>query len=170
MKQNPPSFESVMEEHWPSVLRFCRRVLESDVDAEEVAQQTFFLGFRAWSRFEGRSSPRTWLLRIAINACRRFVLESRKTNTARLSEVTADTPTECALERDETKARVHRALGEMSPAHRAILTLFYLEGLGGQEVTEVLGCSEGTMWSRLFHARRALERRLSFLGRSAIDE
>ncbi len=160
MKQNASSFASVMEEYWPLILRFCRGVLQSDVDAEEVAQQTFFFGFRAWRSFEGRSSPRTWLLRIAINACRRFVLESKRRRMAPLSESTLEAPTECALERNETKAKVHQALREISPAHRAILALFYLEGFSGEDVREVLGCSEGTMWSRLFHARRALERRL----------
>ncbi len=160
MKQETPSFAAVMEEHWPSILRFCRRVVQSDVDAEELAQQTFYLGYRAWSRFEGRSSSKTWLFRIAINACRRFVIASQRRQTTPLTDPVARAPAPCRLERNETNAALHRALREISPAHRAILTLFYLEGLSGKEVVEVLGCSEGTMWSRLYHARRALEHRL----------
>lgn len=64
-------FEDVMHAHWADVLRLGMLMFADETEAEEVAQQTFFKAYTAWDSFEGRSSVRTWLFRIAINVCRR---------------------------------------------------------------------------------------------------
>ncbi len=156
-----PSFETVMNEHWEAVCGLCRSILASDEDGEEVAQQTFFQAYRAWPRFEGRSSVRTWLFRIAVNACRKFVTRTRRHAAQPLDDPGLEAACEpSSAEATERTAQVRAAIRAIAPAHRAVLVLFYLEGLGGREVSDVLQCSEGTLWSRLYHARAALEDKL----------
>ena len=156
-----PSFDSVIEAHWDAVHRVVRRLVSTNHDADEVTQETFFLAFRAWSRFEGRSSPRTWLIRIAMReAMRHTKADALRPGALSGEGVAADTAS-AAAERAETRATLDQALAGLAPVHRLVLTLFFVEGMPHREIAAVLECPEGTVWSRLHHARNALQAALS---------
>lgn len=155
--------ERLVGEHWATVYAFARRLLGSPHDAEDVAQQTFFQAFAALERFEGRSAVRTWLLRIAVRVAAR-VLAGRERAPGALDgnapAASADDAPDAPLIDGERAEAVRRAVESLAPAHRLVLTLFTVEGLSHAEIAAVLECPEGTVWSRLFHAKRALARRL----------
>jgi RNA polymerase sigma-70 factor (ECF subfamily) len=154
--------QALVDEHWPTVLAFARRVARRPHDAEDIAQQTFFQAFGAWERFEHRSSVRTWLLRIAVRVAMR-VLRGREPSHDRLEtgegpEARDGAEPVGALVEAERSAVVRRAIENLARGHRLVLTLFALEGLAHAEIAEVMECPQGTVWSRLHHAKRALAR------------
>lgn len=154
-------FEPVVDAHWASILKLAYRMTGDANEAEEIAQQTFFLAYRAWSRFEQRSSVATWLFRIAANQCKRHLLERQRQNSIPLEQAPPlDTRDQDPFESREAQERLDRALQAIRPGHRLVLTLFCLDELDHASIAEVLGCPIGTVWSRLFHARAALARHL----------
>lgn len=154
-------FEAVLEAHWASVLRLGRRMTGDPNEAEEIAQHTFFLAYRAWSSFEHRSAVSTWLFRIAVNACKHHMMQRRWDKVVPLDEssqpVTVD---DDRMELRELRDRIEAGLQRVSPEHRLVLTLFCIDQLDHEAIAEVLGCPVGTVWSRLFYARAALARQV----------
>ncbi len=140
-------------------------------EAEDAAQETFLLAYRAWQQFRGESSRKAWVYRIAANVCAR-ILERRRHAIGRRSADeaqprTGDAPPEGPLEARELERGVRLALQDLSPAHRMVLILFCIEDLAHAEIAELLGCPQGTVWSRLHHARKAFAARLRQHGFSA---
>ena len=152
------AFEGVVQTHWADVLRLCILTLTDETEGEEAAQQTFFRAYTAWDKFEGRSSVRTWLFRIAINVCRRHLTTRQRFQGERL-----DHHFELAHPgTDPRDARmtetVRQALMQLAPPHRLILTLFCIEGMKHQEIARIFDVPEGTVWSRLHKARQQLKK------------
>jgi len=153
-------FDALVAEHWSAVHALARRLTRHAADADDATQQTFFQAFRAWPSFEGRAGGRTWLYRIALRVVARQQTErARRPDALGEYAAEADEPLE-RLERDEEAELVRRALLELTPIHRLVLTLFTHEGLKQREIAELLECPEGTVWSRLAHARAALQERI----------
>lgn len=153
-------FDALVAEHWGAVHALARRLTGHRSDADDATQQTFFQAFRAWRSFAGRASERTWLYRIALRVVARQQAERARRPDA-LAEHAAEAEEPLArLARDEEAELVRRALLELAPIHRLVLTLFTLEGLKQREIAELLECPEGTVWSRLSHARAALLQRI----------
>lgn len=150
-------FESVLQASWPRIHQVALRMTTNAVEAEEVTQQTFFLAFQAWDRFEGKAQPETWLFRIAVNACKRHLMEKRRRGHAPLETQTVSYLPEDPLLARERKERVSRAMEALSPSQRMVLTLFCVDGLSHEQIAEILDCPEGTVWSRLYHAKKALQ-------------
>lgn len=155
-----PAFETVIQSCWPRVYQVALRMTGKAAEAEEVAQQAFFLAFQAWPRFEGKAKPETWLFRIAVNACRKHLMDRRRRGHAPLDPEAAAVRPEDPLVAGERHAGVARAMAALSPAHRLILTLFCVDGLSHGQIAEILECPEGTVWSRLYHAKKALQTHL----------
>jgi len=153
----------MVAEHAPTVRAFARRLARGSHDAEDIAQQAFFQAFAAWERFEGRSSVRTWLLRITVRVAARVLAASERT-AGPLDDVPVPRAREAgppaALAGSERAAAVQRAVESLAPRHRLVLGLFTVEGLSHAEIATVLECPLGTVWSRLHHAKRALARAL----------
>jgi RNA polymerase sigma-70 factor (ECF subfamily) len=130
--------------------------------------------------FQGASGFYTWLYRIAMNLCidrarraKRFAQvefdDAAASEDPGLSEVSPHRlgfdPAQ-ALKDKEIRDRVGRALAELSENHRTVILLREVDGLSYKEIAEVMRCSEGTIMSRLFHARK----RLQDLLRSLVEE
>ncbi len=156
-------FDGTLAVLFHPVQAFCERMLGDRHEGEDAAQQTFLQAYRAWDRFRGQATRKTWIFRIAANVCARD-LESRRrlpSETMELPEETAgeDTNPAARLLSEEQSQAVDKTLQELSPAHRMVLVLFCLEELSHMEIAELLACPEGTVWSRLHHARRAFAER-----------
>jgi len=135
-----------------------------------VAQEVFLQVYRQLGRFEGRSSLKTWIYRIAVNQChnrRRFWHRRRRDREEGLEAVPAEaagagggsSPYEEAR-LGERARRVQAALLQLSFEHRLVLVLREVEGLTCEEVAAALGVPEGTVKSRLSRAREAMRLRL----------
>jgi RNA polymerase sigma-70 factor (ECF subfamily) len=152
-------FEAVIRACWPRIYQLARRMTGRDAEAEDVAQQTFFLAFQAWSRFEGKSKPDTWLFRIAVNVCRRHLMDRHRRRAAVPAPESDARPDDAVLARERREA-VSRAMELLAPDQRLVLTLFCVDGLSHSQIAEILECPEGTVWSRLYHAKKSLLEKL----------
>ncbi|HEY7925736.1 MAG TPA: sigma-70 family RNA polymerase sigma factor, partial [Vicinamibacteria bacterium] len=145
--------------------------------ARDVAQDVFLQVYKRLAAFEGRSSLKTWIYRIAVNQChnrRRFWHRRRRDRETPLDERQLAGPLLAGVTRpalspyDETlrleRARcVQAALLDLCFEHRSVLVLREIEGLSCEEVAAALGVPEGTVKSRLSRAREAMRRKLAGL-------
>ena len=140
-------------------------------EAWDLTQEVFVKVYRHLGSFEGNSSLYTWMYRITVNLSIDYI---RKRKEAGLEYDDArrhdgpvdmngpmgkpvDTPPQRLL-REELVGKVNLALERLSPKHKQIVILREVEGLAYQEIADVLGISIGTVMSRLFHARRNMQR------------
>jgi RNA polymerase sigma-70 factor (ECF subfamily) len=135
--------------------------------ADDVTQQIFLKLFTAIRQFRGDSEFTTWLYRLVVNAClderrrRRRLLPFGETVAMR--NPGDKKPQEKQYARLEVAAAVRAAIGELKPKFRLPILLKYIEGLSYEEIAIVMGCSKGTVASRLNRGHSQLAKRLSHL-------
>ena len=140
-------------------------------EAWDLTQEVFVKVYRHLGSFEGNSSLYTWMYRITVNLCIDHI-RKRKNAVLEYDDARnhdgpvgldspvgkpADTPPQRLL-REELVGKVNLALEKLSPKHKQIIILREVEGLAYQEIADVLGISIGTVMSRLFHARKNMQR------------
>ena len=154
------AFEWLVRRHQQRALAVALGVLHHPEDARDVCQEAFLRAFRGLDRFDGESRFSTWLHRIVVNLCIDR-LRTRPVPSVALDDVSGvlagdDDPYRAAAGR-QLGERIRAALASLSEAHRTALVLRELEGLSYQEIAAAMGCSLGTVMSRLFNARRRLQ-------------
>lgn len=152
------TFEGVVNTHWSDVFRLGILMFADETEAEEIAQQTFFKAYTAWDSFEGRSSVRTWLFRIAINVCRRNLATRKRFQGERLYHHIELRRPESDPHEEQMTDKVRQALKQLTPPHRLILTLFCIDGMKHQDIAKIFDVPEGTVWSRLHKAKQELKK------------
>jgi RNA polymerase sigma-70 factor (ECF subfamily) len=150
--------------------RLAMGILGDPDAAHDAVQQAFIKAYRALDRFELGRSFRPWFLQILRNQCR-DMLRRRKAGfeVKRMDQVMAERlPSSSSPERDQRRAEIREtlwaALGRLSVDHREVLVMKELEGYNYGEIGEALEIPEGTVASRLYHARRALREVLEEMG------
>ncbi|HTE55610.1 MAG TPA: RNA polymerase sigma factor [Kofleriaceae bacterium] len=138
------------------LFRLCLHLCGNRATAEDALQETFVSVFRALPGFRADARLSTWMYRIAV----REALRHRAREVSRRVEGMDEEPAaplegNPAIRREESDA-LRRALGQLSADHRAVLSLFAVDGLSHREIGEILGVPEGTIWSRLHAARKRL--------------
>lgn len=159
------AFRDLMRAHEDRVFAVCLRMLRDREAALDATQETFITVLRKVDRFAGRSAFSTWLYRVAVNTCYDLARRRSRRPTVPLPEGTdpADLQALSALETAELRPDVERALADLAPEYRAAVVLSDLEGLGVNEVSEILGVPVGTVKSRVFRGRRLLAEALGNL-------
>jgi len=139
--------------------------------ADDVTQQIFLKLFTAIRQFRGDSEFTTWLYRLVVNAC----LDERRRRrrllpwgeTVAMRNPSEKKPQEKQYARLEVAEAVRAAIGELKPKFRLPILLKYIEGLSYEEIASVMGCSKGTVASRLNRGHSQLAKRLSHLNNPA---
>jgi len=176
VKGDKDAFRELFETYRMRAYRVAYRFLGNHEDALDAVQDAFIKAYRGLDGFERRAQFRTWLMRIVTNTCLDRRRSRRSSSAAPLSdEIVEMTPQESqphhrretpleGLEYDELREALHRALDQVSEDHRTVFVLHTEEGLTYREIADVLGISEGTVMSRLYHARKNLQKILSNAG------
>ncbi len=172
---DPEAFAELVRLHEGMVVNLAARLLGDVEEARDVAQEVFLRVYRMLGAFEGRSSLKTWIYRIAVNQChnrRRFWHRRRRDRETPLDERVlapaaaerryGPSPYEETLRRERVR-QVQAALLELRFEHRSVLVLRELEGLTCEQVAAALGVPQGTVKSRLARAREAMRRKLARL-------
>ena len=142
-------------------------------DAADLTQDAFIKAFQSINRFQGQSSFFTWLYRIAVNSTLTHLRKSRlrsffsfeKINEEDKSAEVIDKITDKAgVEREvlikELQEKLNEAMQKLSTKHRTVVTLFEIDGLSHEDIVDVVGCSVGTVRSRLHYAKQLLQSEL----------
>jgi RNA polymerase sigma-70 factor (ECF subfamily) len=140
--------------------------------ADDVTQQIFLKLFTAIRQFRGDSEFTTWLYRLVVNAC---IDERRRRKrwlpwgeTEAMKSPGERKPQEKHFARLEIAEAVQAAIAELKPKFRLPILLKYIEGLSYEEIAGVMGCSKGTVASRLNRGHSQLAKRLSHLNNPAL--
>ncbi len=153
------AFEAFFHAHGGGVHRFVRDLVRDDGLAEELTSDVMVEVWRSAAKFGGRSRARTWLFGIAhhkaVDALRR-----RRAPLVPLDELlgvasATDDPADAAI-RVADRARLDGALATLSPDHRAVLELTYVEGFSQKEIAEIVDCPLATVKTRAFYAKARL--------------
>jgi RNA polymerase sigma-70 factor, ECF subfamily len=166
------AFNLLVLKYQHRVLKLVGRFVNDAAEAEDVAQEAFLKAYRALASFRGDSAFYTWLYRIAINTAKNALVSQRRRPVdfdldlqdpdqydrhAKLKE--ADTP-EGVLLTDEIRTVVEEAMAELPEDLRTAIVLRELEGLSYEEIAEAMDCPVGTVRSRIFRAREAIDKKL----------
>lgn len=174
------AFSELVTRHYRRAVRVSFGLMKNRQDAEDVVQDAFARVYKRLGTFEGDSSFYTWLYRIVVNQSidalrrrrreKRVELDSEDTRAAEREGVQMwprfepSDPGESA-ERRELGAKLQRALDGLQEIHQAVILLRELEGFTYEEIAQTLGIRKGTVMSRLFHARKAMQRSLGAINK-----
>ena len=140
--------------------------------ADDVTQQIFLKLFTAIRQFRGDSEFTTWLYRLVVNACHDERRRSRRLlpwgETVAMRNPGEKKPQEKQYARLEVAEAVQAAIAELKPKFRLPILLKHIEGLSYEEIASVMGCSKGTVASRLNRGHSQLAKRLSHLNNPAV--
>lgn len=151
------AFSELVKRHQTPVYRVCYRVLGNREDAKDAAQEAFIRAYKKLDSFEGRSSFKTWMLRLTMNVSLNE-RGRRKENLPLEDWAPEHTPgPEAEALKADALARLHRALQVLRPNYRAAVVLHDLEGLTYQEIGDVLEVAEGTAKSWAYRGRQRLK-------------
>jgi len=148
------AWRSLYDRHAPSVYRFTAALGVPAEEREDAAQDIFIAVFRSLRHFRGEAQLSTWIYRIASRHAIRLGRRRRARELMRAVMLKESPhPTIDPTERSTQIATLDRMLAKLPPKKRTVLVLFEIEGLSAKEISDVVGCPENTVWSRLHHAR-----------------
>jgi RNA polymerase sigma-70 factor, ECF subfamily len=167
-KGDVAAYEELAAKYYRRVFMVILGMVHNRDDAMEVAQETFYRAFKNIRRFKGGSNFYTWVYRIAVNLAIDFQRRQKRSVMdlkENMDEVVVDAET---LGSDPFREIHERRLGEkllgaineLTPDHKAVIVMRAVEGLSYKEIGRIMGCSEGTIMSRLHYARKKLQEKL----------
>lgn len=168
-RQDGEAFARIVDAYQNRVFGFVRRMVPNPEEAADVAQDVFIRAYQSFGRFDGRSSLRTWLFRIAYNLCvdrarkQKRSVDETSLDWAGEDDAAWDVPDarwdpETIVMDDEMQRVVESALASMSEKLRTVLLLHDKEDFAYEEIAQTLSLPIGTVKSRLFLARAHLQK------------
>lgn len=162
------AFEELVARHRDKIYARAYSMMRNEEEALDLSQEAWVKAWQRLAQFQGESSFATWMTRIVINLCLDQIRRQKRQRTDSIEEMDEESggverqmppiafnPTE-RLERGELRARIDRAMAQLSHEHRTVLVLHEFEEMEYKQIAKVMGCSIGTIMSRLFYARRRL--------------
>ncbi len=177
-KGDKHAFDLLVLRYQHRILGLIGRFIRDPAEVEDVAQEAFIKAYRALPKFRGDSAFYTWLYRIAINTAKNYMVARGRRppttdvdvedaefleNNAPLTDI--GTP-EANQEKDDLQRVINEAIEDLPEDLRTAFTLREFSGLSYEEITEIMGCPVGTVRSRIFRAREALDKKI----RPLLDE
>ncbi|MBP7712201.1 MAG: RNA polymerase sigma factor RpoE [Gammaproteobacteria bacterium] len=166
------AFDLLVLKYQHKLVKLVSRYVRDPSEVMDVVQEAFIKAYRALPSFRGESAFYTWIYRIAINTAKNYlVAQGRRPPDGDIDSSDVDqiegetelkdnaTP-ERLLLRDEIEETVMDAIAQLPEDLRVAITLRELEGLSYEEIAEAMDCPVGTVRSRIFRAREAINKRL----------
>jgi RNA polymerase sigma-70 factor, ECF subfamily len=167
------SFEPIVKKHQARLLKIAYQLLRDERLAEEAVQITFVKAWQKLNKFNGECDFGTWLFRLCVNTSYDQIRSRNRkkedpisydededhSHTYEMIRSTDPSPAQETL-REETRKMISDALDKLPEDQRVVIVLREMHGLDYREIAQTLGCREGTVMSRLFHARRKMRQLL----------
>jgi len=162
------AFEELVFRHRDPIYARAFSMTRNEQDAVDLSQEAWVKGWQRLEQFQGDASFTTWMTRIVINLCLDHLRKQKRQRAdsieamdeesggvERQMPVVTVNPT-AGLERAELRVKIDEALGRLSAEHRTVLVLHEFEEMDYKAIAKTVGCSIGTVMSRLFYARRKM--------------
>jgi RNA polymerase sigma-70 factor (ECF subfamily) len=166
------AFDVLVRKYQHKVAKVIARYIRDQDEVLDVSQEAFIKAYRALPNFRGDSAFYTWLYRIAINTAKNhLVARRRRLPTTDIEIQDAEqfdgasalkdyaTP-EQLLQRDQVESTVLKAVDQLPDDLRTAITLREIDGMSYEEIAEAMDCPVGTVRSRIFRAREAVDKML----------
>ncbi|MAF15697.1 MAG: RNA polymerase sigma factor RpoE [Marinomonas sp.] len=166
------AFDLLVLKYQHKVAALVSRYIQDKQEVLDVAQESFIKAYRAIDSFRGESAFYTWLYRIAVNTAKNYLVSRSRRPPASdveldnedvhavYSELSdAGTP-DANLNRDRLEVEIQNAIQDLPEELRGALTLREFDGLSYEDIAQVMDCPVGTVRSRIFRAREAVEKRI----------
>lgn len=167
------AFDLLVIKYQHRIIQLVNRYVKDPSEAQDIAQEAFIKAYRALKDFRGDSAFYTWLYRIAINTAKNFlVAKSRRSSDYEVDIQDAeqienapqlqgmDTPEQLLLN-DEILRIINKAIEELPEDMRMAIMMREIEGLSYEEIAQIMNCPIGTIRSRIFRAREAIDNKLN---------
>lgn len=171
-KGDKRAFDLLVLKYQQKVANIISRYIHDHSEVLDVSQETFIKAYRALPKFRGDSAFYTWLYRIAINTAKNHLAaRGRRPPMDDVEAMTAEqmdsglrlkdyaTPENLAME-EEVARTIRQAVEELPEDLRTAITLREMEGLSYEEIAQAMDCPIGTVRSRIFRARDAIDNKL----------
>jgi len=172
-KGDKRAFDLLVLKYQHKIMSIISRYIKDSAEVNDVAQEAFIKAYRAIGNFRGDSAFYTWIYRIAINTAKNhLVSRGRRPPSSDVEVEDAEyysgsdqlkdfaTP-ERQMMRDQLEAVVHKAIQDLPEDLRTAVTLREMEGLSYEEIAAVMECPVGTVRSRIFRAREAIDKQMA---------
>ena len=167
------AFKTLFERYHRRAYALALGVVRHPDDALDVVQEAFIKAHKYLDKFEGNASFYTWLYRIVMNLAIDHLRKHRRVKPVELDEtriepdgdqpllprILGGNPGQALMDK-QIRTRIDQALDQLSENHRSVLVMREIEGLSYEEMAQAMSCSKGTIMSRLFHARRNMQKQL----------
>ena len=174
-KGDKQAFDLLVLKHQYKVHAIISRYIKDFDEVNDVVQEAFIKAYRALENFRGESAFYTWLYRIAVNTAKNYLVSRNRrppsfdidATSSQYSEENSqlqdhDSP-ENILYKDELESIISNAIKELPEDLRTALMLREFEDLSYEQISDIMDCPVGTVRSRIFRAREALEEKISKL-------
>lgn len=170
------AYNELVSRHQKKIYALVYNMTSNREDTEDLVQDIFVKAYRSLGHFKGDSSFYTWIYRIAVNRTINFLKKRKRITTGAMSLDNVD----LGIERDpdfidlssrsspfrdmtitELQEKLNRALQTLSEKHRTVVVMHDIQGVPHDEIANIVGCSAGTVRSRLFYARQQLQKELA---------
>ena len=162
------AFDLLVIKYQRKIMTLVSSYVNNSHEVQDIAQESFIKAYRALGKFRGDSTFYTWLYRIAINTAKNhLVAKGRRPPESDIDAYDTDSYSnalkehenpEGILRRDQMEKAIHDVIRSLPNELRTALTLREFDGLSYEEIAHIMGCPMGTVRSRIFRAREAIEK------------
>ncbi|WP_458526358.1 RNA polymerase sigma factor RpoE [Onishia taeanensis] len=171
-KGDTRAFDLLVKKYQHKIIGLIGRYVHDHAEVHDVAQEAFIKAYRALGKFRAESAFYTWLYRIAINTAKNHLVSRGRRppgsdldivdaelidQSGRLSDI--ESP-EASIARDQLETAVFEAIENLPEDLRTAITLREFDGLSYEDIAQIMGCPVGTVRSRIFRAREAVDRHI----------
>lgn len=166
------AFDQIVEAYDQKVFNLTYRMTGDYADASDLSQEVFIRVYRSLHNFRGESSFSTWLYRIATNVCLDEIRRRNRKTVVPLNqriylddEQFRDIPDwsnlpEAVVQSKEIQEEIQRMINSLRPEYRLVIILRDIQGYSYEEIGKIIGCSLGTVKSRINRARKSLKKKI----------
>ena len=164
------AFDDLVVKYSPRLYGLVYNMTSNHEDTNDLLQDVFSKAYKSIRGFRGKSSFYTWIHSIAVNMTLNFLkkrgrrfhlslddIDGNVQNDKEFLELTATSSPVREADLTELQRRLNESMMKLSDEHRAVVTMFHIQGMPHAEISKILGVSEGTVRSRLFYANRQLQ-------------
>jgi RNA polymerase sigma-70 factor (ECF subfamily) len=159
------AFENLVRHYQRPVFGLALRLLRSEAEASEVAQEAFLKAFQHLNRYDESKPFDLWVMAIARNLCLDLLRRRSRVHTEDVEDLSERLPAPAKSQEEEVIATEERlsleeAMATLSVDDREVLALYYVQKRTTKQIAQVLGCAPGTIMARLFRAREKLRKQM----------